>query len=178
VLEVANSKSLIFVIDTSAIFNRIHYAVEDIQLATTPLLEKEMYKKGLKDTIELLLATNKLQIIEPTARSLKKIRKVAIQLGDLSNLSDPDQHLLALALDLTGQDFAIVIITDDYSIQNVARRLSIEYKPASHPGIRELIRWETYCSACGHKAPQLVPDEPCPVCGTPIKRRAIRKKPI
>ena len=171
-------KPRIFIIDTSALFNRINYAAEDIRLATTPLLEKEMHQKGLKDTLELLLATDKLRIIEPTAASLEKIHKVAMQLGDLSNLSDPDQQLLALAIDLSHQDFDVVIITDDYSIQNVARRLSISYKPASHPGIREVIKWETYCSACGHKAPKLVHKEPCPVCGTPIKRRAIRKQPI
>ncbi|MFW9985268.1 MAG: NOB1 family endonuclease [Candidatus Odinarchaeota archaeon] len=174
----AIAKPRIFIIDTSALFNRIHYAAENIRLATTPLLEKEMYQKGLKDTLELLLATDKLQIIEPTAVSLEKIREVALQLGDLSNLSNPDQQLLALALDLSRQDFDVVIITDDYSIQNVAQRLSIGYKPASLPGIREIIKWETYCGACGHKDPKLIPGEPCPICGTPIKRRAIRKQSL
>jgi rRNA maturation endonuclease Nob1 len=41
-----------------------------------------------------------------------------------------------------------------------------------------VIQWETYCSACGHKPPHLSKDEACPVCGTPLKRRAVKKKPI
>lgn len=171
-------KPLIFVIDTSAIFNRIQYAVEDIPLATTPLLEKEMHQKGLKDSIDLLIATQKLRIIEPTAASLAKVRQTASQLGDLPYLSEPDQQLLALALDLLDQNFAPVVLTDDYSIQNVAQRLSLEFKATNQPGIREVLTWETYCSACGHKDPKLTKEEPCPICGTALKRRAIRNRRI
>ena len=171
-------KPLIFVIDTSAIFNRIQYAAEDIQLVTTPLLEKEMRQKGLKETVDMLLSAQKLRILEPTQTSLRKVREVAKQLGDLDNLSDPDLDLLALALDLTTQNGHSVLITDDYSIQNVAQSLSLEFRGTNQPGIREVIQWETYCSACGHKAPDLSKDEPCPVCGTHLKRRAIKKKPI
>jgi len=173
-----HKKPLIFVIDTSAIFNRIQYAVEDIQLATTPLLEKEMRQKGLKETVDMLLSAQKLRILEPTPTSLKKVRDAANQLGDLDNLSDPDLDLLALALDLTIQNGHPVLITDDYSIQNVAQSLSLEFRGTNQPGIREVIQWETYCSACGQKAPDLSKDEPCPVCGTSLKRRAIKKEPI
>jgi UPF0271 protein len=171
-------KPLIFVIDTSAIFNRIQYSAEDIQLATTPFLEKEMRQKGLEETVDMLLTAQKLLIVEPTPTSLKKVRDVANQLGDLNNLSDPDLDLLALALDFTTQNAHPVLVTDDYSIQNVAQSLSLEFRGTNHPGIREVIQWETYCSACGHKAPDLSKDEPCPVCGTSLKRRAIKKKPI
>ncbi len=173
-----SSKLIIFVIDTSAIINQIQFSAEDIQLATPPLVEKEMYDKGLKDTVELLIATNKLEIIEPTAVSLDEVKKTATQLGDLSNLSEPDQHLLALALDLSRKKVQPIVVTDDYSIQNVARRLSLDYKTATQPGIREIIRWQTYCSACGYKNPTQTKKGPCPVCGTPLKRRAIRKQSI
>lgn len=171
-------KPLIFVIDTSAIFRRIQYAAEDIQLVTTPLLEEEMRQKGLKTTVDMLLNAQKLRILEPTPKSLRKVRDVANQLGDLDNLSDPDLELLALALDLTTQNDHPVLVTDDYSIQNVAQSLSLKFRGTNRPGIREVIQWETYCSACGYRAPDLSKDEPCPVCGTSLKRRAIKKEPI
>ncbi|MFW9831726.1 MAG: hypothetical protein ACFFD8_08125 [Candidatus Thorarchaeota archaeon] len=174
----SSPKSLIFVIDTSAIFNRIQYTAEDIPLATTPLIENEMQQKGLKDTIDLLVATQKLRIITPSTASLAKIQKVASQLGDLPYLSEPDQQLLALALDLLAQNFSPILITDDYSIQNVAHRLSLEHKGTNQPGIREVLTWETYCSACGHKAPDLIKEKACPICGTALTRRAIRKERI
>jgi UPF0271 protein len=169
---------LIFVIDTSAIYRHKQFSAEEIPLATTPIIEKEMYQKGLKDTIELLKATEKLRIIEPTLQSLEKIKATATQLGDFPYLSDPDQQLLALALDLATQGYDVVIITDDYSIQNVAKRLSLEFKAASTSGIREVINWETYCSACGHKEPKSSTESTCPICGTRLKRRAIHKEPV
>jgi UPF0271 protein len=169
---------VIFVIDTSAIFNRIQYAAEDIQLATTPLLQKEMEQKGLKDTVELLISAQKLRVIEPTPTSLQQVREAASRLGDLDSLSDPDLQLLALALDLSKQSFHAVILTDDYSIQNVARSLSLEFRGANQPEIREIIQWETYCSACGDKASGMSKNEPCPICGTPLKRRAVKKQSI
>ncbi len=174
----SQKKPLIFVIDTSAIFSRIQFAAEDIQLVTTPLLEEEMQQKGLKATVDMLINAQKLRILEPTPTSLRKVRDVANQLGDLDNLSDPDLDLLALALDLTTQNDNPVLVTDDYSIQNVAQSLSLKFRGTNRPGIREVIQWETYCSACGHRAPDLSKDEPCPVCGTSLKRRAIKKEPI
>ncbi len=178
VVKMPPQKPLIFVIDTSAIYRQLQFTAEDIQLATTPIVEKEMQQKGLKDTIELLLATEKLRIIEPTSQSLDKVKATASQLGDLPYLSEPDQQLLALALDLDSQNFHVVVITDDYSIQNVAKRFSLEFKSASTSGIREVIIWETYCSACGHKEPKSTKEDVCPVCGTTLKRRAVHKEQI
>ena len=168
----------IFVIDTSAIFHRIHYAAEDIQLATTPLLENEMHEKGLKELTDLLVATEKLKIISPTLASLRRVQTEADQLGDLKTLSEPDQHLLALALDLQEQSFHAIVVTDDYSIQNVARKLDLEIKTMTQRGIREVIQWEIYCKACGHKESTLTKEDPCPVCGSPLRRRAVRKNSI
>jgi UPF0271 protein len=171
-------RPLIFVIDTSALYHQQQFTAEDIQLATTPAVEKEMHQKGLKENLDLLLATNKLRIIEPTTHSLEKVKITARDLGDFPSLSEPDQQLLALALDLTVQEYQVIVLTDDYSIQNVAQRLDIEFKSISTSGIREIINWETYCKACGHKEPPSTTETVCPVCGTALKRRAVRKQHI
>ncbi|MFX1319590.1 MAG: NOB1 family endonuclease [Promethearchaeota archaeon] len=168
----------IFIIDTSALYHQQQFAAEDIQLATTPLVEKEMHHKGLKESLDLLIVTNKLRIIEPTSHSIKKVKTTAQKLGDLPTLSEPDQELLALAVDLTTQDYRVILVTDDYAIQNVAQQLGVEFKSVSTSGIREIINWETYCKACGHKEPGSTTETTCPVCGTALKRRAIRKQHI
>ncbi|MFX0170055.1 MAG: NOB1 family endonuclease [Candidatus Hodarchaeota archaeon] len=177
-LTLPPKKPEIFVIDTSAIIHRIQYTAEDVRLATTPLLEKEMREKGLKESVDLLIATQKLQVITPTTTALQRVRKAASQLGDLSFLSEPDQHLLALALDLRDQTFHPIVVTDDYSIQNVAKQLGLDIKSVTQRGIREIIRWEIYCKACGYQDAMMTKDEPCPVCGSPVKRRAIDKESL
>jgi UPF0271 protein len=169
---------LLFVIDTSAIFRQDQFTAENIQLATPSLIENEMDQKGLKDTVALLKATDKLRIIDPSKDAIQRVKETAAQLGDLQYLSSPDIHLLALALDLTAKNLHTIILSDDYSIQNVAQRLSLEFKSVTSSGIREVIKWETYCSACGHKEPERTQESICPVCGTELKRRAKHKEQI
>lgn len=169
---------VIFVVDTSALVGRLQYAAHDIQLATTPLLVKEMLRHGLKDVVQLLRDTQKLRILEPTLESVKAVVDAATSLGDLANLSKPDRQLLALALDLSKQDYHVVVLTDDYSIQNVAQQLSIIFRPIGEHGIREIIQWETYCRACKRRFHDHAKGEPCPICGTILKRRAARKRQI
>ena len=174
-LVVSQSSPLVFVVDTSALIGRIQYAAEELQLVTTPLIVQEMERKGLGDVVQMLLDTQKLRIIEPKKGCIQKVEKAASALGDLQYLSKPDQQLLALALDLIEQDFQAVVVTDDYSIQNVAQCLHIEFRPVSQRRIRDVIQWETYCSACNRSFPDAARGEVCPICATPLKRRARRK---
>jgi len=170
--------AVIFVIDTSALVGKLQYAASDIQLATTPLLVKEMLRHGLKDVVQMLGDTQKLRILEPSPESIKVVVDAATSLGDIAYLSQPDQQLLALAIDLSKQDFHVVVLTDDYSIQNVAQRLSINFRSIGEHGIREIIQWETYCPGCGHKFHNYSKGDSCPICGTFLKRRGVRKHQI
>lgn len=174
-LDMVFPTSQIFVVDTSAMMGQLQHMTEDIQLATTPLLLQEMLQKASKENIQLLLDMQKLKVLEPSAPSLKEVMKAAKELGDFPYLSQPDQQLLALALDLQNQEYSVVILTDDYSIQNVAQQLSLKYKSISEQGIREVIQWETYCPACKRVFFDHKKQDPCPDCGTPLKRRAKRK---
>lgn len=174
----SQSSEVIFVVDTSALVGKLQYAASDIQLATTPLLVKEMLRHGLKDVVQMLSDTQKLRILEPTPESIKVVVDAATGLGDIAYLSKPDQQLLALAIDLSKQNFRVVVLTDDYSIQNVAQRLSIHFRSIGEHGIREIIQWETYCPGCGHKFRDHSRGDSCPICGTLLKRRGIRKHQI
>jgi UPF0271 protein len=171
-------RPLILVVDTSALMAQVQYAAPDVELATTPLLLDEMHKHGLEETVQTLVDTQKMRILAPTQASLKTVVEAAKSLGDLKYLSEPDQQLLALALDLSQQGYRAVVLTDDYSIQNVAQRLSIDIRGVGQAGIRSVIEWETYCSACHRRFPSGAKGDICPVCGTPLKRRARRKQQV
>ncbi|MFX1474491.1 MAG: NOB1 family endonuclease [Promethearchaeota archaeon] len=171
-----NSDSLIFVIDTSALIGHLGYAAAEAQFATTPSLLEEMKRKKLDNIIQTLLNSGKLRIIEPTSSSINTVVAAAAALGDLQYLSEPDQQLLALALDLTKQGYDAVVLTNDYAIQNIASSLSIKFRSVGEHGIREIIKWKTYCPGCTRQFPKRTKGEICPHCGTPLKRRAVNKE--
>jgi UPF0271 protein len=173
-----DSHSFILVVDTSALMAQVQYAAPDVELATTPLLLDEMRHHGLEETVQTLLDTRKMRILTPTQESMEAVVRVAKSLGDLQYLSSADQQLLALALDLSQHGYSPVVLTNDYSIQNVAQQLSIEVRGVGQVGIRDVIEWETYCPACHRRFPGEAKGNTCPMCGTPLKRRARRKKRV
>ena len=48
----------------------------------------------------------------------------ASKAGDFHKLSEADMQLLSLALQLKAEGYTPKIVTDDYSIQNVAKQLA------------------------------------------------------
>ncbi len=172
------SRDTIIVVDTSALMGQSQFAAYDVLFATTPIILKEMMRQGLNDLITLLQETDKLRVVMPSQKAQEKVFATAKELGDQSVLSKADKQLLALAVDFLQQDYHVILLSDDYSIQNVAKYLGIEIHPSHQPGIREIIQWETYCSACKGTFSDFETGKPCPVCGTVLTRRAIKKQQI
>ena len=83
--------------------------------------------------------------------------------------------MLALALDVNQEDEA-TIITDDYSIQNVANELKIKFNPISQDGITKSFKWTYRCSGCGKKFNENI--KTCPICGALTKNIVSHKKDI
>jgi UPF0271 protein len=88
--------------------------------------------------------------------------------GDSRRLSDTDKELLALALDLGYE-----LMTDDYSIQNVARSMGIPVRGMDQKGIAEIFEWQAKCKGCGKLFPADV--RVCDVCGSNTRTRRKRK---
>lgn len=42
-----------------------------------------------------------------------------------------------------------IIYSDDYSIQNVARIMGINFRPVGMEGIKKIFRWSYKCTGCG-----------------------------
>ena len=95
--------------------------------------------------------------------------------GDLRFLSEADIQVLALALELKDKDCNPHIVTDDYSIQNVANKLGIQFAPLITFGIRYRFSWTLYCPACFRKYAADHRSKRCEVCGTELKRKPTGK---
>jgi endoribonuclease Nob1 len=119
--------------------------------------------------------SGKVKIITPTEESSNKVKTSASKVGDSYLLSETDMQLLALALELKTQGENPEIITDDYSIQNVAKQNGIAFYALATSGIKRLLEWIRYCPACHREYPVNSSFSACQVCGTELKRKPKRQ---
>lgn len=155
-----------YVLDTSVL-----YYGKDLppgrELVISPGVAKELNKEGMGERLELLLAT-RVRVSSPSRRSLEKVMEAAEKTGDSRRLSEVDIEILALAHELDYQ-----LLTDDYSIQNVARTMGIDARGLDQKGIREVYEWDSKCRGCGKILPPNAKE--CPVCGSQTKAH---RKPL
>lgn len=117
----------------------------------------------------------KLKLRAPKAEFLDRVKESSRDVGDVLFLSDVDMQVLALALELKSAENEPLIVTDDYSIQNVADQLKLEFAPLMTFGIRFRLHWIRYCPACRRKYPPDYKHKRCENCGTELKRKPLRK---
>ena len=111
----------------------------------------------------------------PTDASLTEVEKSSKTVGDVRFLSDVDKQVLALAFELKDHGENALVVTDDYSIQNVANQIGLEFVPLMTFGIRYRLNWIIYCPACHRKYPADSKVKNCETCGTELKRKPLRK---
>lgn len=146
------------VLDASALLTGRQFPGE---LATVPAVLGEVRRHGMTPPLEAFLET-RVRILSPRAETLARVRTASESTGDAPRLSPTDAELLALALDLGAS-----LVTDDYSIQNVARSLGVTYETVQERGIQEQWRWSYRCTGCGRTWPEW--HEECPTCGSALR---------
>ena len=171
--------SEIFILDATALISGLDPNVINRTLWTIAEVIDEIKDSRSKLRIEMAIENKTIKIGRPSAIAINKIQQAAEKSGDIVVLSDTDIKILSLALDFKDKGHEVAILTDDYSVQNVASRLKIESKAYTTAGIRYEIRWELYCPSCFHsiempntKRKQIF----CEICGTKMKRRPYDKR--
>jgi UPF0271 protein len=120
--------------------------------------------------------SGKLRVRMPKERSMRMVRESSKAVGDVLYLSAADLRVLALALELKDEGYSPSIVTDDYSIQNVANHLGVSFSSLMTYGIRYRLHWVLYCPACHHKYPADYKLKNCKICGTVLKRKPLARK--
>lgn len=151
------------VLDASALLSGASF---DGELFTTPEAVREVRRHGSTPQLDAVLAT-KVRVLTPAKESVGAIGTAARETGDDARLSPTDMGLLALARDL-----GATILTDDYSIQNVATRLGVPYERVLERGIKEVVHWRYRCTGCGRFFEE--PTRECPVCGSKVRTTRAR----
>jgi UPF0271 protein len=119
--------------------------------------------------------TGKLVIMKPNEASIEYIRDEADNLGESSSLSETDRSVLALTYQLKQLGDSVTLLSDDYSVQNMADDLGLDYVGLSTRGIQRRFHWIQYCPGCREQIKQSKKESVCPICGTKLKRKPVRK---
>lgn len=166
-------------LDTSALIAGFDpLSVSDEQY-TVPTVKEEL----LADTLPWVrfnaaVESGKLKVQMPNQLSIDKVKESSKTVGDALLLSEADLHVLALALELKDAGYSPSIVTDDYSIQNVANQIGIKFTSLMTFGIRFRLYWILYCPACHRKYPADYRLKKCQICGTELKRKPLTKKSV
>ena len=146
-----------------------------VEQVTVPKVEEEIKRNSIiKMRFETAIESGKLKVKAPTQEFSNKAKRSASKVGDSFNLSETDMQLLTLALELKAEDYIPQIVTDDYSIQNVATQMEIEFLPLATFGIKRPLEWIRYCPACHREYRADCKPKECQVCGTELKRKPRR----
>jgi len=164
------------VLDTSAFLAGFDpFCVSEDQI-TVPKVEEEIRTNSLTLVrFKTAMENGKLEIKTPAEDFLNKAKASANRAGDSFFLSETDLQLLALALELKAEGYNPQIVTDDYSIQNVATQIGIEFVSLATFGIRRLLEWVRYCPACHKEYPADYGFTKCAICGTRLRRKPRRR---
>jgi UPF0271 protein len=161
-------KKQLFIIDTSAILSGKPINIASENMVTTSSVSDE-FKPGGKDYRNFQFLKEKGLLAKlPSKESISLIKSSAEETGDLYRLSSADIEILALALEVNNEkNKEAVILTDDYSIQNVANSLNIKFQSISQRGITKKFKWLYRCPGCGKQFKESI--RICPICGTETK---------
>ncbi len=160
------------VLDTSAFVAGLDpFTIREEQVAP-PAVEEEVKRNSMtKLRFTTAVESGRLKIIAPSQEFLNRAKASAKLVGDSFYLSEADTQVLALALEIKTRGEEPQIVTDDYSIQNVARQLGLRFISLATFGIKRLLTWVRYCPACHRKYPANYKVKECPICGTELKRK-------
>lgn len=162
-----------YIIDANGIMAGIDFSISGLQF-TTKEVARELKDGNSRRILDWMISSGKLMVEDANITYVDKVMRVAMDTGDYSKLSEADISILALALELRDKGYEPIIVSDDYSIQNLSSYFSIRFIPVQKKPVKWRITWVYRCKECG-----LILDEwreTCPVCGGKLGRIARRRK--
>lgn len=164
-----------YVLDATALIQGLSPTALKGDLFTVPeVVDEARTSEVLAIRMDAAIASRSLKRRRPSRKAVGSVRDAVRDLGEGSALSDADLALLALAMDLKMKGRDISIISDDYAVQNVSARIDIPFVTVSSTGIVHVFAWSLYCPAC-RRSFRPGRQSACPICGTALKRRAVRR---
>lgn len=163
----------VFVLDTTALLSA-QFEPGPAELVTVQEAVDEVMYGGLApQRVSTALSTQAVKLKKPSPQAIKQVEEAARKTGDLPKLSKTDLALLALAYEERVGGAEVVVVTDDYSLQNTALRLGLGIWGVGRETVREIREWVYRCLVCGKVYTR--PVNRCRDCGGEVER--IVKRP-
>ncbi len=164
-------------LDTSAFI--MGFDILEVESYTVPQVRDEL-KRGEYNKLRFENAVRNgwLKVVNPELEHVEEVRSAIAEMGEVGVLSESDSQLLALGLQLRAEGQEPVIVSDDYSVQNISSRLGMGFRSLATSGISREFEWVVYCPGCHRTYAEPQPESVCPICGTELKRKPGRKRPI
>jgi len=155
------------ILDASAFYAGVPFRSSNDYYTTSFVYDEIKHIKKNHDALGILLEANRLKIRDSDKESTEAAIKAAKDTGDFPQLSKQDISIIALCIEMNGE-----IISDDFAISNVAKNLSLKISPIMTQGIKDVGKWIHYCPGCRTNH---INKKECPMCGTPLKRKLLKK---
>ncbi len=149
-------------LDTSAIIRSDLNFSGGNYFVTSSVL-REILDENIKFIVNSAIKKGDVKIINPKEDSIREVIIAATKTGDVKTLSKTDTEILAAALEKN-----LTIVTDDYAIQNVSKKLNLNYETQVQEGIKQEIAWVNVCEGCGKKY-NMEFRRPCEICGSAVR---------
>lgn len=160
----------IYILDTTALLSWI--IPEGKNIVCTHVLSEVMDELTLT-VVDGYIKSGKIIIKDPEEKYILEAVKLARDTGDYVKLSETDIHIIALALEYHEENEDVVVVTDDYSIQNILSKKNIRFQ-GYFRRIKKEVEWVLVCSQCGKVYPPDYPKKHCEICGGTIIRHRKR----
>ena len=141
---------------------------------TVPEITTEIKDFTSKLNFDLALSEGKLIIQDVSPEYVRYVDEIISKSGDSLRLSIPDKKLISLAYMLSLQQDEILVISDDYSIQNTLKIMDIPYSGVITDGINQIYNWKKVCEGCKKEYDDTYPFDDCEICGSKIFKKRIK----
>ncbi len=165
----------VYVLDTNALLRGLTLGFAG-EAYTTPSVARELKNRVARTRLGAYVLSRRLHIIRPPKRAVSKALGQAKEIGEGRVLSRTDLEVAALALALQSKRREPIVLTDDYSLQNLLSKMKIGFMRVGLRGIKRRFEYVLVCRACKriYKSERMN----CPVCGAVLLRKAIRKEAL
>ncbi len=161
----------IYLLDAAALFASYQLMLPpNVSAVTTSDVLREVRDAESYRSVELSLSAGKLAIVEVDEVLIDEAVRVVSELGEVGKLSKADLSLAALMVKYSREGCYTVVVTDDYSLQNVAAYLNLYVLGVKRGVISRVVKYLVVCEACGFRG---VSEDYCPVCGGRMVRKPI-----